>query len=93
MEISKSEAAKIMRAQSGKIFTVSFIKKDGTLRQMTCRLGVKAHWKTPDGSGRKYDPADHGLICVFDMSKGEYRNINVNTLQSLTADGVTYTVT
>ncbi len=72
---------------------MEFVKKNGELRKMNCRLGVRKHWKTSDGSGKNYNPSDYGLICVFDLQKNDYRSINVDTLRSITADGVQYTVT
>lgn len=92
MKITIREAVDLMYCQQGNVFSVKFIKKDGTLRHMNCRLGVKKHWKTVDGSGGKYRPADYGLIAVFDMVKGEYRSISTATLKEITAQGVTYEV-
>jgi len=59
------------------IFTVDFIKKDGTLRTMNCRLGVKKHLK---GGTLAYDAEEKNLLPVFDMVKSAYRNINVSTI-------------
>ena len=46
---------------NGKIFTVTFIKKDLSTRIMNCRLGVTKHLK---GGTLKYDPTEKNLICV-----------------------------
>lgn len=92
MKISRQDAVKLIRSQGHKVFSVQFVKKDGSLRDMNCRLKVKSHWKTEDGSGRKYDPADYKLICVFDMQKEEYRSVNVETLRQVKAGGQVYTV-
>jgi hypothetical protein len=59
------------------IFTVDFIKKDGTLRTMNCRLGVTRHLK---GGELGYNAAKKNLLPVFDMVKGAYRMINVSTI-------------
>lgn len=92
MTITIKEAVDLIYTQGGNLFSVKFVKKDGTLRHMTARLGVKKHWTTPDGSGGKYKPSDYGLICVFDFSKQSYRSINTATLREVTAEGVTYQV-
>lgn len=92
MKISRKEAVDLMYTQQGNVFSVKFIKKDGTLRHMNCRLGVKKHWKTEDGSGGKYRPLDYNLVCVFDMVKAAYRSINIDTLREITAQGTTYEV-
>ena len=59
------------------IFTVDFIKKDGTLRTMNCRLGVTRHLK---GGELGYNAAEKNLLPVFDMVAGAYRMINVSTI-------------
>jgi len=64
-------------ATNGKFFSVSFIKKDGTERRMTARLGVKKDIK---GVGMKYDPLERNLIVVFDIHKKAYRMINLSTI-------------
>jgi len=65
----------------GKFFTTTFIKKDGTLRKMTARLGVR---KGVNGKGLKFDPADKNLVVVYEMSKDAHRMINLETIQSIT---------
>jgi hypothetical protein len=64
-------------ATNGKFFSVSFVKKDGTKRKMTARLGVKKNIK---GIGMKYDPSERNLIVVFDIHKKAYRMINLSTI-------------
>lgn len=64
-------------ATNGRFFSVSFIKKDGTTRKMTARLGVKKDIK---GIGMKYDPSERNLIVVFDIHKKAYRMINLSTI-------------
>lgn len=64
-------------ATNGKFFSVSFIKKDGTERKMTARLGVKKDIK---GVGLKFNPTERNLIVVFDIHKKAYRMINLSTI-------------
>lgn len=64
-------------ATNGKFFSVSFIKKDGTERKMTARLGVKKDIK---GAGLKFNPSERNLIVVFDIHKKAYRMINLSTI-------------
>ena len=68
----------------GKIFSVVFTKKDGTIRKMVARLGVRKHLK---GGELKYDAASNNLLPVFDMEKEEYRMINVSTIQEIKVGG------
>jgi hypothetical protein len=64
-------------ATNGKFFSVSFVKKDGTERKMTARLGVKKDIK---GVGLKFNPSERNLIVVFDIHKKAYRMINLSTI-------------
>lgn len=83
------QAWDIMRQQGGKIFTVHFIKKNGELRKMNCRLGVKKGLKGGENkAAKKYS----NLRPVYDVQKDAYRMINLATLVKLRANGQEYTV-
>lgn len=69
------------------IFGVTFTKKDGTVRDMTCRLGVKAHLR---GGELPFCPVEKGMLPVFDMAKGEYRMVNLNTVTEIRVGGKVY---
>ncbi len=62
-------------------FTATFIKKNGEIRIMNCRLGVKKHLK---GGELSYDAEKLNHLIVFDVVKKAYRSINLNTLISIT---------
>ena len=90
--ISRDEAKQLIKETKGKIFTVVFIKKDGSERTMNARLGVKVYLR---GGQLAYDAESKGLLPVYDMQiSGEnaYRMINLNTILSLKIGGNTYTV-
>lgn len=75
--------------QGGKFFTVTFIKKDGTIRKMNARLGVT---KGLTGKGMAYNPIERNLLPVFDMHKQAYRMINADTIQKIKFEGQTLKV-
>jgi hypothetical protein len=75
------------KENKGKIFSVRFIKKDGTVRFMKCRTGVIAKLK---GGELKYDATAKGLKVVFDLTCNAYRMINENSVYELTIKGKTY---
>ena len=68
----------IQEKVQGKIFSVSFIKKDGTERNMVCRLGVQ---KYLSGGKSVNDPCKY--LTVFDMQKNAYRNVALETIYRL----------
>ena len=72
----------IIESSNGKIVSVTFTKADGTLRVMTCRLGVTKHLKGGESTldGSKY-------LTVFDMVKKGYRAINRDTIRSVRLSG------
>lgn len=67
-----------------RIFYCEFTKKDGTLRKMICRLGVKKHLK---GGELTYNPADFNNLIVFDMAKKEYRTVPFDRLRNIRYNG------
>jgi hypothetical protein len=68
----------------GNFFRACFIKKDGTVREMTARFGVKKHLK---GGELTYNPEALNYIVVFDVEKEAYRTINMNQLIFLRYNG------
>ena len=75
--------AKIQTAQNT-IFSIEFIKKDGTVRNMVARLNVK---KGVNGKGLSYDPIAKGLLPVWDMQKNAFRMIQLKTVTKLQIKG------
>jgi hypothetical protein len=82
--MTQTEVLNKIRNSNGKIFNVVFIKKDGTIRHMNCRIGVK---KGVKGKGLSFDPLLKGLLPVFDMAKNAFRMINLETIQKLKIAG------
>jgi hypothetical protein len=76
------------------VFTVTFLKKDGTLRTMNARLGVAKYvlGTQPEVTAkRKATLTAQNMIGVFEMPKIQYRTINLDTIKVLSANGVTLT--
>ena len=72
---------------TGKIFSATFTKADGTERKMVCRVGVKKDLK---GVGLKYDRRKAHNILVWDMNANGYRTIKTDRLKSIRIEGKTY---
>lgn len=87
--ISKNKAEELIKASKGKIFTVTFIKKDGTIRVMNARLGVKAYLQ---GGSLPYDPTNKGLLPLFDIQIKKYRMLNLSTIKQLKINKKTYDI-
>lgn len=63
---------------NGKIFTVTFIKKDGSIRELNGRLGVTKHLK---GGISTLNPDK--FITVYDLKTQAYRAVNKFTILSV----------
>ena len=71
---------------SGRFFSVTFRKKDGSLRKMTARLGVK---RVIQGNPR-YNPADYNLLVVWSVNDNAYRSIHIPSILEVKAAGLTF---
>ena len=66
-----------------KIFSVTFVKKDGSLRKMNAMRGVR---KGVKGVGHSFNPSEKNLLTVYDMQKGDFRFVNLNDVISFKAN-------
>ena len=78
----------MIKNTNGKFFTCFFVKKDGTLRKMTARVGVK---KGLVNNGFVREEKEN-LVCVYDMVAHDFRFINLSTLKSLKCGKLEYKV-
>ncbi len=89
-EISASRAAEFLENEtSGRIFSIYFEKKDGSMREMVCRRGVS---KYITGKGLRYDPKAKKLLIVFELSIKQYRSFKLERLVSFNISGETFIV-
>jgi hypothetical protein len=81
--LNTKELKKILLDTNGKIFSVSFIKKNGELRNMVARLNVKSRAINPDKPSTAMLDTSKPYILVFDFQKDNYRIVNYETIQSI----------
>ena len=80
----KSVVQDVKRLNSnGQFFTVTFVKKNGDLRKMNCRLGVTKHLK----GGKSTTDHVPRLMTVYDVKSNGYRCINMETVQEIKFNG------
>ena len=89
--INKEQAKQLIHITNGKIFSSTFVKKDGTHRLLTGRLKVTKGLKE-NAKPRPYDPSKYNLICVYDMKAEGYRMLNINTLTKLSINANKYII-
>lgn len=92
MTIATKKIAALIRHLAGTtIFSCKFVKRTtGEERLMVCRLGVTKHLSN-EGE-RAYDPADKGLLPVWDMQKQAYRSISLDSIISIKIAGIEYAI-
>ena len=83
--ITEQQAMQLIRQNSGKFFSVDFIKRDGTRRKLNGRTGVIKYLK---GTGTtKRNPSN---VVVWDRKIKDYRSFNIDTLVTLNIGGKEY---
>ena len=80
--MNKQEIKKLVGNQ---FFSATFVKRNGEVRKMLCRLKVKSYLK---GGQKRYNYDN--LLTVFDIKKMQYRTINLDKLINLKAKGKVY---
>ena len=73
----------LRETENKRIFTVTFVKEDGTIRKMNAMRGVR---KGVKGVGLKFNPSDKNLLSVYDMQKKGFRFVNLDDVISFTAN-------
>ena len=89
--INSKEAKHLLNKmkKDNRMFSLEFVKKDGTKRIMLARFNVK---KGLTGKGQKYNPDDYDLLNVYDMNKEGYRSVPLNRLLWIRTKGKRYYV-
>ena len=77
----------LIESTAGKFFTVTFVKKDGTIRTMTARTGVR---KGVTGQGLKFNPSERNLKVVWSCDAETFRMINLDTILGIKFKGKNY---
>jgi hypothetical protein len=73
---------------NGQDFEVKFIKRSNRqLREMKCCKGIPRNLR---GGPRAYNPADHRLVCVWDVEKQAYRSIPLEGILTIAVNGQTH---
>ena len=73
----------LKETENKRIFTVTFVKEDGSIRKMNAMRGVR---KGVKGVGLKFNPSDKNLLSVYDMQKKGFRFVNLDDVISFTAN-------
>jgi len=79
-KIARENLRDFLKNTNGRFFTAVFIKKDGSVRKMNARIGVKRHLK---GGENTVEAADRPYLTVYDVQNGGYRTLNLHTTEEV----------
>jgi len=90
--MKRDEVEELLDDSQGKIVGVTFIKKDGSERTLVGRIGKR--YNPPPTGGHpahgKTARRARGHFTIYDMHKGAFRIINMETVIGIRAGGKTY---
>lgn len=99
MKITRQQAKQmISELKNGTIYSVTFVKKDGSIRLMN---SIKGTQKGVKGVGLKFDTEEKSLIPVYDIQLAKkdpsnpdkcWRMVNVNTITEVRINKENYEV-
>ena len=87
--IDKAKVLDEINENKGKFFSCEFTKKDGSIRKMHGRTGVK---KCLKGGVNKVQKKSNSLLTVWDRREEDYRTLNISSMSKLTIRGISYRV-
>jgi len=84
-KLTKQQLTEKILSSAGKFFRVTFLKKDGSVRDLNGRIGVVSRLK----GGATLVDKDKFLV-VYDMVNQGYRSVNKDTIQEVAFGGEVY---
>ena len=82
--ITLKDAVDTIESYRGKkennIISVRFMKKDGSIREMHCKVGYDDGTLVKNPQNKGLDFKAKGLIGVYDIDKNEYRSFRIDSL-------------
>lgn len=90
--LKRSSLYRLVEGNKGRIFTVDFVKKDGSKRRMNCRTGVVKDLKGGECGIPRHLLKGRPFVVVWDMVAEGYRVFNVETAYRLAINGKEYKV-
>ena len=77
----------IINKTNGKFFSITFVKKCGTIRKATARTGVR---KGVKGVGMNYNATDKGIKILWVCDAENFRAIKLNSILGIKFKGKNY---
>ncbi len=91
MKVSIERKREILDSANGGFFSVEFVKKNGEVRQMTCKKWIEKAFTYGSDNARVNTVAHiNKYFTAADVNAGEFKNINLETLISAKVNGIAY---
>jgi len=90
LEITVNREQLLKELEGGTFARITFVKKNGEIRKLVGRLGVRSKLR---GGDKAYSDADKNIVTIFDTQKGEYRSVKVDKILEVAANGKRFKVT
>ena len=87
----RTKLLQYIKSLKGTIFNITWIKKNGEIRNANARMQVRTHAK---GTGKSNSKRDNAYITIWLMGKERgYRSLNLDTVMQIKANGATHKIT
>lgn len=86
--INETMARDILATNGGKFITIYFQKKDGSIRKLNGRTGVKKYLR----GGKSTIAGNPDLISIWDNGIKQYRCFNIRRLLFIKSGGKQYSI-
>lgn len=91
MKCSNETKRSILDKAGSTFFSVEFVKKDGSMRHMTCKKWIEAAYAHGSANAKPSPFANKPeYFLAVDMVKGEFRAIGLDRLKSCKVNGQSY---
>lgn len=87
--LNRVKLESMIKSSNGKFISVTFTKKNGELRKLHGRLGVK---KDLHGGVNKVVKNSNSYMTIWDKQKSAYRTINLSTVTDLHINKKVYVI-
>lgn len=89
LNIQRNMVPSLLARHKGKWFSCTFTKKDGTKRDLNCKIGAIAGH---DDLNPVAHLAQYVTVTTHENGKMEFKNVNLHTMENLNIAGNRYTI-
>ncbi len=92
VHMSLEEKRKLLDSAKGQYFSVTFVKANGEIREMTCKKWERRFLRGEPGENKNNCAHKPNLYTVAEQAVEGYRTINLETLKKVKINKRTYEI-